>query len=90
MSLLVYLAAGLYSPWWGLATLLAVLAMHADGTSRLGDVKTVFAFSALPFLVIMGFNMTEKLGHVRPFAIATLVYLVSLLFSFLIARRYGK
>lgn len=89
-SLLVYLAAGLYSPWWGVATILAVLAMHAGRTLRLGDVKTVFAFAALPFLTIMGFNLTEKLGHLRPFATATLAYLASLLISSLIVRHHAK
>lgn len=90
MALLVYLASGLHSPWWGLMTWLGVMAAHYSRTLRLAEVRTVFALAALPFLTVMGFNLAEKLGGWFDLRVSTPIYAVSLIASFLLVRTYEK
>ena len=89
-ALLVYLASGLHSPWWGLMTWLWFLAVHYSHALCLAEVRTVFALSALPFLTVMGFNLAEKLGGWFDMGVSTPVYAASLIVSFQIVRAYGK
>jgi hypothetical protein len=89
-ALLVYLASGLHSPWWGLVTWLGAVAAHYSHTLRLAEVRTVFALAALPFLTVMGFNLAEKLGGWSDLRISTPVYAVSLIVSFIAVRVYEK
>lgn len=89
-ALLVYLASGLHSPWWGLMTWLGVMAAHYSRTLRLAEVRTVFALAALPFLTVMGFNLAEKLGGWFDLRVSTPIYAVSLIVSFLLVRAYEK
>ncbi len=89
-ALLVYLASGLHSPWWGLMTWLGVVAVHYSHTIRLAEVRTVFALAALPFVTVMGFNLGEKLGGWFDLRVSTPVYAASLIISFLLVRAYEK
>ena len=89
-ALLVYLASGLHSPWWGVMTVAGAVAIHYSKTLRLAEVRTVFALAALPFLVVMGFNLAEKLGGWSDLAVSTPVYAVSLVVSFISVRAYEK
>lgn len=90
MSLLVYLASGLVSPFWGLATLLWAYLLNLSRALRMKEIKTVFALAALPFLVIMSYNIAVKVFNWRPFAVATPVFLASLFLSYLIVRSYER
>lgn len=89
-ALLVYLASGLHSPWWGVATVAGAAAIHYSRTLRLVEVRTVFALAGLPFVTVMGFNLAEKLGGWFDLRISTPVYLLSLVVSFLAVRAYEK
>lgn len=89
-ALLVYLATGLHSPWWGALTLAAAAIAHSISALRLSEVKTVFGLWALPFLAVMGFNLAEKLGHWRDLAVSTPVYAVVLTVSLFMTRSYGR
>ena len=89
-ALLVYLASGLHSPWWGVLTVLWIFAVHYSRALRLAEVRTVFALAALPFLAVMGFNLVEKIGGWRDPMVSTPVYAVSLIVSFLLVRAYEK
>ena len=89
-ALLVYLATGLHSPWWGALTLAAAAIAHSIRALRLSEVKTVFGLWALPFLAVMGFNLAEKLGHWRDLAVSTPVYAVVLTVSLFMPRSYGR
>ena len=53
-------------------------------------MRTVFALAALPFLVVMGFNLAEKLGGWSKFWVSTSVYALSLVVSFFSVRAYEK
>ena len=89
-ALLVYLASGLHSPWWGVMTVLGAAAIHYSRTLRLAEVRTVLALAALPFLTVMGFNLAEKLGGWFDLAVSTPVYALSLIVSFISVRAYEK
>ncbi len=89
-ALLVYLASGLHSFWWGLMTCIGIVAAHYSSTLRLAEVRTVFALAALPFLTVMGFNLVEKLGGWSDLMVSTPVYAASLIISFLLVRAYEK
>ena len=89
-ALLVYLASGLHSPWWGAATVAGAVAIHVSRTLRLAEIRTVFALAALPFATVMGFNIAEKLGGWFDLRVSTPVYVVSLLVSFVVVRAYEK
>ena len=90
MSLLVYLASGLVSPFWGLATLLWAYLLNLSRTLRMKEVKTVFGLAALPFIVIMSINIAVKVFNWRPIAVATPVFLAALFLSYLAVGSYEK
>ena len=50
----------------------------------------VFALAALPFLVVMGFNLAEKLAGWSNLWVSTPVYALSLVISFISVRAYEK
>ena len=89
-ALLVYLASGLHSPWWGVMTVAGAVAIHNNKTLRLDEVRTVLALAALPFLTVMGFNLAEKLGGWFDLRASTPVYVLSLVVSFISVRAYEK
>jgi len=89
-ALLVYLASGLHSPWWGVMTVAGAVAIHYGKTLRLAEVRTVFALAALPFFTVMGFNLAEKLGGWFDLRVSTPVYALSLVVSFISVRAYEK
>lgn len=89
-ALLVYLSAGLISPWWGVMTLIAAFLVHCSHTLRLQEVRTVFALWGVPFLTVMAFNLAEKLAGWRNLVFATPVYALVLLMSCFLVRQYEK
>ena len=90
MSLLVYLASGLVSPFWGLATLLWAYLLNLSRTLRMREIKTVFSLAALPCLAIVSYNIAEKGFNWRPLAYATPFFLAALFLSCLVVRSYEK